>query len=353
MNNSPTILTIESSCDETAAAITRIKPNKSIEVLASVVSSQIDLHRQYGGVFPEIASRMHSIKIRPVVEEALKRANITLDQIDAIAVTAGPGLIGSLIVGVEFARTIAMATKKPLIALNHLEGHIYANFIEDGQPHFPLLALVVSGGHTLLIKMVDHLQYEIIGSTLDDAAGEAYDKVARMLNLPYPGGPSLEKLAASGDSNKFQFPIALNTKGNLNFSFSGLKTAVFYKLKSLGLVNAKAEPIDNTATDDSTRADIAASFQKAVISSLVNKTVTAALEARLSTVVVGGGVIANGALRQNLITAANQNHFQLHMAPVQLATDNALSMAGAAHQYFNQSRFSAWRDIEANANLHL
>jgi N6-L-threonylcarbamoyladenine synthase len=274
------ILAIESSCDETAAAILV----DGTRILSNVVASQIDLHTKFGGVFPELASRQHILAIYPVVDDALKQAHLTLSELDAIAVTRGPGLAGSLVVGMNMAKALALGSGLPIIGINHLEGHLYSAWIqpEGEEPHqppeFPLIALIVSGGHSTLMLMKDHLQYELLGNTLDDAAGEAFDKVARLLNLPYPGGPSIQKAAERGSSIAFNFPRA-RLEGTWNFSFSGLKTAVLREvlaLKEKGIVI----PVE----------DMAASFQEAVVDVLTEKTFKAAEQYNANHIVVAGGV---------------------------------------------------------------
>ncbi len=492
MKNIHRILSIETSCDETAAAVVEFQANlDTITPLSSVIASQIPLHKQYGGVYPEMASRAHSQKILPVVSEALaiakirstkhevrkmslratseERGNLTVsghpelvegsgprllrptgarndkisakirNSVTAIAVTAGPGLAGSLIVGVEFARGLSAATGIPLVAVNHLEGHIYANFVGANsklqdtsskqipnsknqkskqfpnsnnqnseqvcdlvfgacdlplKPVFPLLALVVSGGHTMLVLMRKHLDYKIIGSTLDDAAGECFDKVARMLGLPYPGGPALEKLAREGNPKAYDFPRSMLHSKDFNFSFSGLKTAVFYKLRSLGLVDSHANPISPpareyklangnsnsvspparggargggsnyprpSASTSATIRDIAASFQQAVIDVLVAKTLRAAQELGVKSIIVGGGVIANSVLRDALqdphklplAKGESKRGFKIYLSPRELATDNALSIGIAGAYHFIKGNTIPWQKLDANASLRL
>ena len=296
------------------------------------------------------------------------------NSVTAIAVTAGPGLVGSLIVGVEFARGLSAATGIPVVPVNHLEGHVYAGFASgisnfkfliskanikpltpNAQPEFPALALIVSGGHTMLVLMRKHLDYEIIGSTLDDAAGECFDKVARMLGLPYPGGPALEKLSLRGNPKAFDFPRSMLHSHDYNFSFSGLKTAVFYKLRSLGLVNSNAEPIlkSKILNLKSIKADIAASFQQAVIDVLVAKTLKAAEELKVKSILVGGGVIANSALRDALANELRIKNYKLRMSPKELATDNALSIAIAGAHHFARGHTIPWQKLDANASLRL
>jgi len=315
------ILAIESSCDETAAAVVR----NGSEILSNIVASQVELHAKYGGVFPELASREHVLTIYPVVQQALEDAHLSLNEIDAIAVTRGPGLAGSLVVGMNMAKSMAISTGMPLIGVNHLEGHLYSawlNIENDPNfqaPDFPIVALIVSGGHTSLILMEDHLKYEYLGSTLDDAAGEAFDKVARLLDLPYPGGPSIQKASQKGISDAYDFPRSW-LDGSFDFSFSGLKTSVLRKVRELEKSNPKL-PVEN----------IAASFQAAVVDVLVEKTITAASQHQAKSILVSGGVSANAALRK----AIKQNSlFRIHIPPLKLCTDNAAMIAAAAHFRF-------------------
>ena len=309
------ILGIESSCDETAAAI--VEDGRVIH--SNVVASQEAIHAKYGGVFPEVASRQHIVTIHAIVDEALKQAHLSLGDVDAIAVTRGPGLPGSLVVGINMAKGLALASGKPLIGVNHLEGHLYSAWLARAgadpvpEPEFPLVVLIVSGGHTELILMRDHLTYERLGGTLDDAAGEAFDKVARLLELPYPGGPSIQKAAEEGDPTRFNFPRAW-LDGTWNFSFSGVKTSVLYEVQELK--KRGNLPIH----------DLAASFQKAVVDVLFKKTMDAAREFGAKEILVAGGVSANRALRQAF---KNQTEFPVHIPPLSLCTDNA-AMIGAA-----------------------
>lgn len=312
------ILAIETSCDETACAI--IENGRAL--LSSVVASQMEIHARYGGVFPEVASRQHVLSITPVVEQALAKAHLTLNDIDAIAVTQGPGLAGSLVVGMNMAKGIALGMGKPLIGVNHLEGHLYSAWVYDAgelappEPQFPLMALLVSGGHTELNLMTDHLIYQPLGSTLDDAAGEAFDKVARLLELPYPGGPSIQKTAEEGDPRRFNFARAW-LDGTWNFSFSGLKTSVLYEVRDLKK-KSKSLPIP----------DLAASFQQAVIDVLFKKTMSAAREFGAKEILVAGGVSANRPLRQAF---KEQTEFPVHIPPISLCTDNAAMIAAAGY----------------------
>lgn len=316
------VLGIESSCDETAAAV--IENGRALQ--ASVVASQIDLHAKYGGVFPEVASRQHIRTVYGVVDQALQQAHLSLADIDAIAVTRGPGLAGSLVVGMNMAKGLALARGIPLVGVNHLEGHIYSSWVYPAEatqappaPQFPLMALLVSGGHTELNLMSDHLQYKRLGATLDDAAGEAFDKVARLLNLPYPGGPSVQKAAATGNPKAFTFPRA-RLEGTWDFSFSGLKTAV---LRVVRQFESEHKPLPV--------ADLAASFQAAVVDVLLTKTLLAARKFGARQILVAGGVSANAALREAFRA---QTDFPVHIPPLSLCTDNAAMIAAAGYFRF-------------------
>jgi N6-L-threonylcarbamoyladenine synthase len=315
------ILGIETSCDETAAAV--IENGRWL--LSNVVNSQIEIHKQFGGVFPEVASRQHIRTIHQVISKALQEAHMSIKDIDAIAVTRGPGLAGSLVVGMNAAKGLAIASGKPLIGVNHLEGHIYSSWIladpevEVDEPQFPLITLLVSGGHSELILVKDHLTYERLGSTQDDAAGEAFDKIARLLSLPYPGGPSVQKAAVEGDPTAFNFPRA-RMEGSWNFSFSGLKTSVLRMVRSLEKAQ-KELPV----------ADLAASFQASVVDVLVSKTLQAADAYKVKQIVVAGGVSANKALRDAIL---NQNQFTVHIPPLKYCTDNAAMIAAAGYYRF-------------------
>lgn len=315
------ILAIETSCDETACAVLE----NGRELLASTVASQMDIHARYGGVFPEVASRQHVLSIVPVVEQTLVQSNLSLKEMDAIAVTRGPGLAGSLVVGVNLAKGLALGTGLPLVGVNHLEGHIYSSWIYNAgesvppEPQFPLMALLVSGGHTELNFVTDHLTYQRLGSTLDDAAGEAFDKVARLLGLSYPGGPSIQRAAESGDPARFRFPRA-KLEGTYNFSFSGLKTAVLYEVNALKKKSTTL-PVE----------DLAASFQSAVVDVLFRKTLQAARDYNAKEILVAGGVSANRALRQAF---QSQTEFKVHIPAFTLCTDNAAMIAAAGYYRF-------------------
>lgn len=312
------ILAIETSCDETACAVLE----NGRELLSSTVASQMDIHARYGGVFPEVASRQHVLSIIPVVEETLAQSNLSLKEIDAVAVTRGPGLAGSLVVGMNMAKGISLSMSLPLIGVNHLEGHIYSSWIYNAgeavppEPQFPLMALLVSGGHTELNLMTDHLTYQRLGSTLGDAAGEAFDKVARLLGLPYPGGPSIQRASENGDPARFKFPRA-KVEREYDFSFSGLKTAVLYEVNGWKK-QGKPLPVH----------DLAASFQAAVVDVLFNKTIKAARDHHAKEIIVAGGVSANRALREAFQA---QDEFKVHIPAFSLCTDNAAMIAAAGY----------------------
>lgn len=328
------ILGIESSCDETAAAV--VENGRSI--LSNVVATQIELHKKYGGVFPEVASRQHIRTVYAVIDQALQQAHLGLDDIDAVAVTRGPGLAGSLVVGMNAAKGLILSLDKPFIGINHLEGHIYSAWLYPSAmteaptpPKFPLIALLVSGGHTELNYMDDHLKYKRLGATADDAAGEAFDKVARLLDLPYPGGPSIQKVAQEGNPKAFHFPRA-RTDGEWDFSFSGIKTSV------LRLVRKFEEEKQEVPVND-----IAASFQAAVVEVLTIKAFKAAAEYEVKDIVVAGGVSANKALREAII---DQNEFRVHIPALSLCTDNASMIASAGYfRYLSGQRDSLDLDV--------
>lgn len=331
------ILAIESSCDETAAAVVV----NGREVRSNVISSQIALHTLYGGVVPEIASRKHIEKINQVITQALEDADTTLEEIDAIGVTYGPGLVGALLVGVAEAKAIAYAAKKPLVGVHHIEGHICANYIENKELEPPFLCLVASGGHTHLVKVADYGKYEIIGRTRDDAAGEAFDKVARAIGLGYPGGPKIEKKAKKGNDKAIVFPKAKVAENPYDFSFSGLKSAV---LNYINGCKMKQQEINE--------ADIAASFQKAVIDVLVEHAVHAAKEYRIDKFAIAGGVASNQTLREAMEKACKERGIQFyHPSPI-FCTDNAAMIGSAAYYEYLQGRRDGW-DLNAVPNLKL
>ncbi len=331
------ILGIESSCDETAAAVVK----NGREVLSNVISSQIELHKLFGGVVPEIASRKHIEKINQVIEEALEEAKVTLEDIDAIAVTYGPGLVGALLVGVAEAKAISYATGKPLVGVHHIEGHVSANYIENKQLEPPFLCLIVSGGHTHLVVVKDYGQYEILGRTRDDAAGEAFDKVARAIGLGYPGGPKIDKLAREGNKNAISFPRAKVAENEYDFSFSGVKSAV---LNYINGCNMKGEEIN--------RADVAASFQEAVVDVLVTRTVDAAKAYGFKNVALAGGVASNSALREGMKKACEANGLNLYYPSPIYCTDNG-AMIGVAgyYEYLKGTRHGL--DLNAVPNLKI
>ncbi|MFU0789197.1 MAG: tRNA (adenosine(37)-N6)-threonylcarbamoyltransferase complex transferase subunit TsaD [Virgibacillus proomii] len=327
------ILGIETSCDETAVAF--VKNGK--EILANVVASQIEIHKRFGGVVPEIASRHHVEQITYVLDQAMQEAAVNWEDIDAIAVTEGPGLVGALLVGVNAAKAIAFAKHKPLIGVHHIAGHIYANRLEQ-EFEFPLLALIVSGGHTELVLMKEHGTYELIGETRDDAAGEAYDKVARMLNLPYPGGPQIDRLAESGKET-IDFPRAWLEPDSYDFSFSGLKSSVINKIHN---AKQRGEQLNSE--------DIAASFQASVVDVLTTKTVRAAKQYKVKQVIVAGGVAANKGLRNAMEREFSKLEIPLQIPPLHLCTDNAAMIAAAGTIAFEQGIRST---LELNARAAL
>ena len=331
------ILAIESSCDETAAAVVK----NGREVLSNVISSQIALHTLYGGVVPEIASRKHIEKINQVIQEALDEAHVTLDDIDAIGVTYGPGLVGALLVGVAAAKAISYAKKIPLVGVHHIEGHISANYIENKDLEPPFLCLVVSGGHTHLVKVADYGKYEILGRTRDDAAGEAFDKVARAIGLGYPGGPKIEKAAREGDPMAIPFPKAKINDNPYDFSFSGVKSAVLNYINGCKMKNIEIVP-----------EDIAASFQKAVTDVLIAHAMHAAEEFKIDKLAIAGGVASNSVLREGMRAACEKRGISFyHPSPI-FCTDNAAMIGAAAYYEYLAGTRHGW-DLNAVPNLKL
>ena len=335
------LLSIESTCDETAAAVI----TGDLEVLGSVVASQDELHRRFQGVVPEIAARAHVERILPVIDEALMRASITLTDLDAIAVAHTPGLAGSLLVGLVAAKTLALSLDIPLIGVNHLHAHIYACRLSSGEDVFPCVGMIVSGGHSSLYHCRGPCEFELLGGTIDDAAGEAFDKVANMLGLPFPGGPALSKVAAQGDGGAHQFPRSfIHDRERLDFSFSGLKTAVRYAIAGPGKPDFR-----DVELSEKQIANLAASFQEAVVDCLVAKAMLALERTELSILCVGGGVAANRRLRSRLTDACGEAGATLHIAPIELCTDNAVMGAIALEQL--QAGLVDDLDLDAIAGL--
>ncbi len=331
-----TILGIETSCDETSAAVLR-----DGRLLSNVVSSQF-VHEQYGGVVPELASRAHQKLMIPIVQEALTKANVAQTDLSAVAGVIGPGLMGSLLVGLNFGKSFAYGLGIPFIGVNHMEAHIYSNFIEEPFPPFPFVCLTVSGGHTQLVLMREDFQYELIGQTRDDAAGEAFDKVAKMLGLGYPGGPKVDALAKEGNANAISFPRSFLDDDPFGFSFSGIKTSVLYYLR------------DNHGAGVSQKqlADICASFQASVVDVLVSKTIAAAKECGAHDIAMAGGVSANSALRRAMSTAASHAHFGLFIPKLEYCTDNGAMIAAVGYRKFLRKSFSPFSE-SAVASLEL
>ena len=331
------ILAIESSCDETAASLVR----NGREVLSNVISSQIDIHTLYGGVVPEIASRKHTERINQVVNQAMEEANMTWDDVTAIAVTYGPGLVGALLVGVSYAKALAWALNKPLIGVHHIEGHICANYIENKTLEPPFMCLVVSGGHSHLVKVADYGKYEILGRTRDDAAGEAFDKVARVIGLGYPGGPKIDKVSYDGNPKAIEFPRAKIADNEYDFSFSGLKSAVLNYLNSLQMKG-----------EDYVQADVAASFQQAVVDVLVGHSMQALEEYGFKKFAIAGGVASNSHLRSAMEEACAKRGIEFFRPSPIFCTDNA-AMIGVAGYYEYMAGVRSSLDLNAIPNLKL
>lgn len=337
MSEDVKILAIESSCDETAAAVVV----NGRELLSNVIASQIDIHKKFGGVVPEVASRKHVEVINAIVQEALEQANLEAKDIDAVAVTYGPGLVGALLVGLQYAKGLAYSLKKPLVGVNHIEGHISANFIEHKDLEPPFVCLVVSGGHTFIVHMKAYGDFEVIAKTRDDAAGEAYDKVARALGLGYPGGPAIDKLAKEGNENAIKFPRSNFHEETLDFSFSGLKSAVLNYLNKMEMTGQEVN-----------KADVAASFQKAVVDVLTDNVIKTCKMRKVNKIAIAGGVASNTALRDSLIKAGAEYNIEvLFPAPI-LCTDNAAMIASAGYFEYIKGVRSAL-DLNAAPNLKL
>jgi N6-L-threonylcarbamoyladenine synthase len=327
------ILAIETSCDDTCAAVL-----DGTEILSNVISSQDEAHARFGGIVPEVASRHHLDLAVPVVEAALADADVSLDRIEAVAVTAGPGLIGALLVGLSTAKAIAAARRLPLIPVDHLQGHVAANFLAPEPLEPPFLCLVASGGHTLLAGVSDHAGHEVLGQTLDDAAGEAFDKVARLLGLGFPGGPALQRLAEEGDPQAFELPVAMARDPGLDFSFSGLKTALVYLCRDLGPDGVRKR-----------RADLAASFQAVAVGQLTAKLRRALKRGDWEAVALGGGVAANGPLREAVAALCEERSVRLKLVPLELCTDNA-AMIGSAARFAPPLAFPDYLSYDAFAS---
>ena len=331
------IMAIESSCDETSVAVVK----NGREVISNVISSQIDMHKKFGGVVPEVASRMHLEVINNIVREALDEAKITIEEIDAIAVTKGPGLVGALLVGISEAKALSYACKKPLIGVNHMKGHICAALITHKELEPPFICLLVSGGHTYLVHVKGYNDMEVIGKTIDDACGEAYDKVARCLGMNYPGGPEVEKLAKLGNEKAIDFPRVMLDKNSYNFSFSGLKTAV------LNYLNSKKQK-----NEEISKEDVCASFQRAVFDVLIYKTERLMKEKNLDKLVVSGGVSANNTLRAEIEKMCEKNNFKSYFPSKILCTDNAAMIASSGYyEYISGIRSDLTLNVEPNLEL--
>ena len=331
------VLGIETSCDETSAAV--VKGGR--QILSNVVASQTELHREYGGIVPEIAARAHIEALTPAIAEALVLADITFWDLDAVAATVGPGLVGSLLIGIAEGKSIAAALGLPFIGVNHLEGHLYSNLLTDPAARWPALCLIVSGGHTLLVDVSGHARYEILGRTLDDAAGEAFDKVARFLGLDYPGGPEIDRLSLLGDPEAVRFPRAMLNQGGLDVSYSGLKTAVINYVRGSERIGAEISV-----------PDIAASFQQAVVDVQVAKTMTAAERTGAGRVCMCGGVAANSGLRRGMEAACGQRGLELTVPPLELCTDNAAMIAACGTEMLRAGELSGL-DAAPDPNLPL
>ncbi|WP_138204292.1 tRNA (adenosine(37)-N6)-threonylcarbamoyltransferase complex transferase subunit TsaD [Haloimpatiens lingqiaonensis] len=337
MNEDIKILAIESSCDETAAAVVV----NGREVLSNVIASQIDIHTKFGGVVPEVASRKHIEAISAVVQEALDKANVTLEDIDAIGVTYGPGLVGALLVGLQYAKGLSYALNKPLIGVNHIEGHISANFIEYKELEPPFVCLVVSGGHTFIVYMKDYGEFEVLGGTRDDAAGEAFDKVARAIGLGYPGGPKIDRVSKEGNADAIKFPRANFHDNSLDFSFSGVKSAVLNYLNNKEMRN-----------EEIVREDVAASFQKAVVDVLVDNAMEACKKRKVDKIAIAGGVASNSCLRESMIKRGEKEGIRVLFPSMILCTDNAAMIGSAAYFEYKKGNIAPLT-LNAIPNLKL
>jgi N6-L-threonylcarbamoyladenine synthase len=333
-----TVLGIETSCDETSAAVVR-----DGKLLSNTTVVQL-VHAEHGGVVPELASRAHQKLIVPIVDEALKKASVDKNELDAIAAVFGPGLVGSILVGLSFGKAMALGLGIPFVGINHMEAHIFSNLIEHPRPSFPFVNLTVSGGHTQLVVVKDFFQYELLGETMDDAAGEAFDKVAKMLGIGYPGGPLVDKLAAKGNPKAVNFPRPYLEEGSLQFSFSGLKTSVLYYLRKVGF--------DKTKSDEQFVADVCASFQTSVVDVLIDKLIKSAKKFGVRDIAVSGGVSANSELRRRLETEAKIQHFQLFTPKFEFCTDNGAMVALVGYERLRNG-FVSNLELTAEPNLQL
>jgi N6-L-threonylcarbamoyladenine synthase len=331
------VLGIETSCDETAVAVVE----DGCTVRSNLIASQVDLHERFGGVVPEVAARAHVQALNPLMDEALERAGCRFEDLDGVAVTVGPGLVGALLVGMAAAKAVAFASGAALIGVNHLEGHIYANFLEHGAPEPPYVCLVVSGGHTMLVHMAEEHRYEVLGQTVDDAAGEAFDKIARFIGLGFPGGPALDALARDGDPAAIAFPRSMATSGDYAFSLSGLKTAVLRYVRAEREAGREVDP-----------ADLAASFQEAIVDVQVAKSMAAVQERGVGTVLLGGGVVANSRLRERMLAAGEEAGVRVLFPSLELCTDNAAMIACAGSSRLARGERTSF-EIGADPGLEL
>jgi N6-L-threonylcarbamoyladenine synthase len=331
------VLGIETSCDETAVAVLE----DGYSVRSNLIASQVDVHERFGGVVPEVAARAHLEALNPLMDEALERAGCRFEDLDGVAVTVGPGLVGALLVGMAAAKAVAFASGAALIGVNHLEGHIYANFLEHGAPEPPYVCLVVSGGHTMLVHMAAAHRYEVLGQTVDDAAGEAFDKIARFIGLGFPGGPALDALARDGDPDAIAFPRSMAASGDYAFSLSGLKTAVLRYVRG-----------EREAGREVDSADLAASFQEAIVDVQVAKTIAAAREKQVGTVLLGGGVVANSRLRERMLGTGEEAGIRVLFPSLELCTDNAAMIACAGSSRLERGERTSF-EIGADPGLEL